>query len=258
MSSDVKYHLIGTYHKSGTVWMQRVFERIANQFSIPFVKKFDESRREAVLGSARACAFHDHCLFPNDVVWRSDVRILHIVRDPRDMILSAMHYHQRVPKDREQWAHKPRPNLHGLSYQEYLLSLETEYDKLMFEMANSHRANMNLMWNWDYSNPNSIERKYEDLMADLEGHLFGQTLRAMGFSAEEVSVGVGIFVESHIRNRTSREHSTEVVAGHARENVVTNWRREMPRKFAEAYVKVYGDHLIKLGYETDHAWVSQL
>lgn len=57
-------------------------------------------------------------------------RGLHLIRDPRDVILSGMHYHLRAP---EKWLHDPEPDYGGLSYQEKLNSLDGD-GRLFLEM----------------------------------------------------------------------------------------------------------------------------
>src|SRR5690606_20866660 len=245
----IKYHLVGTYHKAGTIWMRGVFYNLCKEVGLPFIKKFDESASSS--DQDRVCGFNDHSLFPKDFLYREDVRILHVIRDPRNMLLSGMHYHERCPPDRERWLHQPRPGLNGRSYQQHLRSLSGINEKLKFEMQNSHRANMRLMREWDYENPSSIEVRYEQLMDDIEGVFFTDVLRRLGLTKAEADIGRTIFLAKHVR-RAGRDNT-----GHVRERE-TDWRDELPRETAALYAEWYGQDLINLGYESDHTWVNRL
>ena len=94
--------LVGTHHKSGTVWMKRIFATVAADFGLKFY-----------IGSQAECPpdakifMEPHSRFDFDVLER-DYRGLHMVRDPRDMIVSACFYHLTST---EPWLHVPRPEL---------------------------------------------------------------------------------------------------------------------------------------------------
>lgn len=239
------YICVGTYHKSGTIWLKTVFQEIAKYSDIKFFRKYKDEVRKY----KRAIVFDDHSLFPTSFVNGS--RVLHVIRDPRNMLVSATHYHQRAPETREKWLHIPRKGLGGMSYKDYLKALPTFDEKLKFEMKNSHRANMNLMASWDYDQKNSIELKYEELLDDLNGELFARCLRKLGVGSEDVvDFGVKIFLENH----KYVSLGANSLQGHIREKE-TSWRNEFSKDFAKFYCAEYGELLVKLGYEPSEQWV---
>src|SRR5690349_8119257 len=107
--------LVGTHHKTGTVWMGSLFRQLAERlnrayfignpkdvsedvdifqhvnsgFNLPFMARLEEGSR----------------------AWRG----IHIIRDPRDVIVSGCFYHQ---KSAEKWLHLPLEKFEGRTYQE--------------------------------------------------------------------------------------------------------------------------------------------
>jgi len=245
------YICVGTYHKTGTIWLRTVFQSIAKFTDLKFFKRY----KDEVRNCKKAIVFDDHSLFPKDFMDEQEVRVLHVIRDPRNMLVSACHYHQRAPETREKWLHVPRKGLGGVSYKEHLVSLPTFDEKLKFEMKNSHRANMNLMCSWDYERKNCVEIKYEDLVDDMEGYLFAKCLRKLGVDDEYlVEYGVKVFLQNHKFVGLMTQGSLK---GHIRDEE-TPWKSEFSKDFARFYCDEYGEVLIKLGYESSDQWVNSI
>src|SRR5205807_2496794 len=83
---------VATHHKTGTVWMDGVFKAIARDVGVEYV---DFRSQYARLADALSKPFillnHDSNFREYaHILDRHDVRILHVVRDPRDVLISAM------------------------------------------------------------------------------------------------------------------------------------------------------------------------
>lgn len=131
--------LIGTHHKSGTVWMRTLFERIARALGAPFVRL--KAHTPIDLASlARTGPLHlifqDHAFF-GDVEGGAElhrgVRGCHVIRDPRDLLISAANYHSW---SNEGWLHRVRADLGERSYQQALCALDFD-GAVTFEMRHS-------------------------------------------------------------------------------------------------------------------------
>lgn len=244
--------LVGTYHKCATMWFRGVFHQFAQHYRLNFYMNgcqiaFGNNRKYTIF-------FDDHSLF-NDIDLDSpDCVILHTVRDPRDMLLSAVYYHLRAPVTREKWLHTPRPGLDGKSYQQHLRSLSSFEEKLIFEMNNSHRANANLMLKWDYDLHNSSEVRYERLMEDNTGVYFSRKIEKLELDEEMNKFLRQSFVKSHISNQKVNKNEN-VPELHVREKK-TDWRMEFSGSFAEKYNDRYGELIRKLGYESNDSWID--
>src|SRR5579862_798041 len=171
--------IIATYHKSGTLWMEETFGDICKRRNIRFSNiEADESI------NAENCASPIVVAFPHSTIdkykWILDQKpysILHLIRDPRDIIISGMHYHRKAG---EKWLHVPREQFGGLSYQIKLNSLRTEKERYLFEIGS--RTTPIEMAAWDYGRPYCYEVKYEDLICDRDLSLFTKIAIHLGFS----------------------------------------------------------------------------
>ena len=102
----------------------------------------------------------------------------HLIRDPRDLIVSGCFYHQRA---NEAWLRKPSSRFGGKSYQEKLNSLQHIDDKIMFEMENCASWNIKDMLDWNYQDDRYINAKYEELLKDEDLKLFDNVFKHLSF-----------------------------------------------------------------------------
>ena len=83
---------------------------------------------------------------------------VHLIRDPRNIIVSGYLYHKSQEKE---VAWKGR-------YKETLNSLDQD-NGLLFEMGGTARETITRMQKWDYSNNIFLELKYEELILNFAG-----------------------------------------------------------------------------------------
>jgi len=169
--------LVGTYHKTGTVWMNTIFREIALEFNLRFSYGHDQ-----ISPSGVDIIFDNHSGFELKTL-PIDYRGLHVIRDPRDLILSGCFYHQ---KSNEAWLHKPKAKFGDSTYQEKINSYASFDDKLLFEMEQMGKSTVQKMLKWDYENPNFFEVKYENLINDTDLLLFHQIFTFLGFSGQTI------------------------------------------------------------------------
>ncbi len=197
--------------------------------------------------------------FPEAILERPDARILHVIRDPRDVLLSGARYHCIAPEAGEEFLHEPRSDLGGKTYQEHLKTLPF-HDQLRFEMHEKHATTLRQMLGWDYSAKNRIELRYEDLMRDRHGWRFFSALRTLGLSRIEAMRGRRIFLRRSLFGGLSEEDKRpDRIKLHIADGSVAQWRSKMPRAIAEEYAKAFGAALVVLGYEKHPtAWLDQI
>lgn len=256
MSLPPRILCIGTHHKTGTVWMRRVWMQIAEALDIPFVPVHNPARWQKIPDEGRAIVVNWSSLFAPDLFERGDARFLHIIRDPRDVMLSGARYHENSPGAQERFLHSPRADLDGLSYQQHLQSLDRLEDKLEFEMRNQHRRTLEEMRAWPYGHPRSIDLRYEDLIADTDCSLFEGVLRIFGFDNDEVAVATKIYFDNSLFGGLKGETEAGRLDTHFVSGRAGQWRQQLPRETAELYLSRYGDDLIALGYERDAGWLD--
>jgi len=225
------------HHKAGTVWFQQVLLSVANSYGLRFqiIPKTIRPETDFVLTVAGQ--------FEWDQIAHRPFRGSHVIRDPRDLVVSGYEYHKVT---REKWCRTPNPRrAGGLSYQDYLLSLN-EHDGLMAEVEYVARRTAKDMAQWDYEQTEFLELRYEDAMIDSRATFerlfawYGFTDRAteIGLEAtERLSLGRGGAIANHVRSGTPGEWKTRLSADHI-----------------ERFKELTGDLVVRLGYETSEAW----
>lgn len=250
---------VGTHHKTGTIWMRQVFNALAQALDIPIHGAYGVRAERHIKDGARVILTQWSSKFHEVILDRPDARFLHLIRDPRDVLLSGARYHLVAPVEGEEFLHEPRADLDGKTYQAHLNSLSLG-GQLRFEMREKHALTLQDMLDWDYGRPNTIELRYEDLMGDTDGVLFAEAMRNLGLPEFEVAEAKRIFWEKSLFGGLARaDQRSARINLHVASGQTSQWRTKMPRAIAQEYADRHGEALVTLGYE-DHptAWVGEL
>ncbi|MFC6687598.1 sulfotransferase family protein [Jhaorihella thermophila] len=259
MSAAPRILCVGTHHKTGTVWMRRVWREIAQALDIPFQPVHrPEKWAEKLPAQGRVIVPNWGGRFAPDLWEREDARFLHVIRDPRDVLLSGARYHDSTSAPTEKWLYRPDPKLGGKSYQQYMRSLARPEDKLAFEMQGMHLKTLTEMLAWPYGHARAFDIRYEDLIVDTDCTLFSKALRFMGFDEDEVETGARIFYENSIFGGLADNPDEGRTRTHVKSGKPAQWVTNLPVETAELYLRRHGADLIALGYETDETWLGRL
>ena len=190
-----------------------------------------------------------------------DAKIIHIVRDGRDVAVSAMHHWWRLAKDRE-------GGIFELTPEELRLRDEYLEDRRGFLAAGrsifTEQRLAQLARRWDYrtgkgnSDGNALygdeylEVRYEDLLLDTPA-VFGGVLRFLGASAEE-RVIERCLRSSSFERATSRGQGEEDSGSFFRKGISGDWRDVFTERDREIYKGLAGERLVQFGYEKSHDW----
>jgi hypothetical protein len=234
--------LVGTHHKTGTVWMKTIFKAIARCHSLSFF-----SGLQNALPANWDIFFEDHSCFRFDAIPLS-FRGLHLIRDPRDQAVSACFYHQTSP---ELWLHVPRPQFRGQTYQQMINSFANPDDRLLFEMENNAYVAIRAMQQWHYGRHEFLELKYEQLVCDTELRLFRRIFMFLGFP-ETVVPGLLNIARNCSLFSGKVPPSPHICSGRPGE-----WRQHFKRQHRRRFLELFSNVLIELGYEDDDAWASE-
>ncbi|PCI60935.1 MAG: hypothetical protein COB37_09020 [Kordiimonadales bacterium] len=241
--------LIGTYHKTGTVWMLGVFERALAELGLPFVRE----NIAAILSAGQSAVFfQDHCRFDRDLI-TAETRGFRMIRDPRDVVISAAHYHT---KSDEKWLHVAREKFGNKTYHQAINAKEGWHEKYRFEMqpnwgSGSTIRKMVLDKVLECDAFRTV--RYETMIDPVGGDVaFSELLKFLGFEAGEQAVIMARFKDNRLANIDAAAHS------HVRSGKTAQWRTKYTKALAEDFIAIHGDALIALGYETDHAWADTL
>lgn len=174
----------------------------------------------------------------------------HLIRDPRDAIVSGYFYHLWTE---EAWARNPQEVFGGLSYQEHLNSLG-QADGITAEINRfAGYVTEYSMRQWNYHDPRVIEIKYEDLIAD-EPAVFASLFRHYGFTEMAVEKSVRAALEFSFQRMTERSMGTAAEKSHLRTGKPGQWRDVLSREHQSLIKEKLGDLLIQMGYEQDAGW----
>lgn len=251
---------IATHHKGGTVWIKRVVRALSHAIGVPWIGLWSDRQLAKVPAETRAFLCNWNGRFPRATWDSTETGFLHVIRDPRDILLSGCGYHLTAPVRGEKFLHQPRPDLGGRTYQEHLNALTDPAERLLFEMDNKHAETVAEMRAWPWGDPRCSELRYEDLLTDRDGTLFGRALAALGLQGAELTAGLKAFWDNSLfgglsrqEDRTGRLQSHIASGGRTR-----RWQRELPRAVGRLYAERFGADLIALGYEQDTSWVETL
>jgi hypothetical protein len=237
------------HHKVGTVWFQRVLSTVAGFYGLRFteVPVADDvaGARPTLPPDIDVVVFDRATDFSPLDLGAQTLRISHLIRDPRDVVVSGYHYHLRT---NESWVHEPKERYGGRTYQEFLQSID-EHAGLMAEIERCARSTLAEMAAWPYAQAAVLELRYED-MVDNEMETFTRLFRFYGFNATAIARGLAIV------GQFSRRHG--VPAGeadpHIRSGRPGEWRQAFGTDHVERFKELTGDLVVRLGYEDDLDW----
>lgn len=229
------------YHKVATGFFTKIFKNIAREFNWNF--------QDSLLGKLKP---------ETNIFLQHDSRIdlakipsyvgSHIIRDPRDMIISGYFYHLWCA---EKWCHEKKPKYDNRSYQELLNSVSQE-EGIALEI---HRVKWSIkdMLTWDYSNPNIIEIKLEDLAKD-EKSVMTQIFQHYGFHDHILDKALSIYEKYTFEKIARRKRGEEKKQGHFRKGVSGDWKNHFTAEHKKLFKEMYPGVLVKLSYEQDDNW----
>lgn len=252
-----RFLCVGTHHKTGTVWMRRTFHKFATDQDIPIIRVGRKFTLDELPETGPALLVNWSSTFPRELLDREDVRAFHMIRDPRDVLISGARYHMNAKTGNEKWLARPRDEFDGLSYQEKINTEATRTGQLRFEMHHKHKTTLKEMLGWPYGHPNVVDMRYEDLIRDTDTSLFRKSIETMnvdGFDKERLVE----FYWSHslFGGLKEADNLKGNVKSHIKSGRTAQWREGLPPEIAQEYNDAFGTALINLGYESDQSWVS--
>lgn len=241
LGSQAERVLVGTHHKCGTVWMRDIFSAVCDRLSLVFYK--GEQRQ---LPRRYDVFFQNHSRFRFSTLLGPH-RGLHLIRDPRDVIISGVFYHERCTS--ELWLRQHRRMFQGRSYQQALVELQCLEEKLRFEMLHCSGATIRDMLAWDYANPDFYEAKYEDLIEDVELRRFRDIFAFLRLPEDRMDELLRIaFDKSLFSGRVAAS------TGHIRSGRPRQWQSYFTPRLHRQFLDLFGDALVRLGYEQNDQW----
>jgi hypothetical protein len=240
------------HHKCGTQWITSIVEDVCDAAGLRAVSHDNSDRFQGDIVSYRQDNPFDFWCYINAdycFVRGLDVRGFHVVRDPRDVIVSAYFSHLTShPVDLWPQLRCHRSFLQSLSKDEGILR-EMEFSAPV----------LYAMLFWNPSTPGVREIHFEDLIQDSEDR-FCEVFEELGVLPNRVSETVAReIVGRHAFQCMSggRQPGEENAAHHFRKGVPGDWRNHFKASHVDYFKKLFNPLLIKLGYETNEGWTNE-
>ncbi|MDP8207524.1 MAG: hypothetical protein P9L92_12730 [Candidatus Electryonea clarkiae] len=251
-----------TYHKCLTLYFAQIMKSLTYEFHFKYFEINTDidyfrhaSRQEPGKRVIQVANINDI-----DLTKLPDYRGSHVVRDPRDLVVSGYYYHKRTI---EKWCHNPdfdwsyiveNPIFQGhvesdpkkypanISYQDYLNTLDKERG-LILEIL-WRKNHFQHMRTWDYSNPKMIEVKYEAIIG-AETDTFAKIFEHYKMHPKMIERGLNIVDRFSLKNKAIRKK------GHIRSGKKQQWADEFSDDVKKVFEDLHGDLLLILGYEKE-------
>lgn len=233
------------HHKVGTVWFENVMRAVAAEFGL----RVHRVTGPGVLPRADVLLYRSARLFDPAALAARRLRGSHMVRDPRDVVVSGYYYHLWTP---EKWVHRPRADLGGASYQEYLRSLPQD-EGLAAEIRRAAGTSLSEMSNWDYERPEFLELRYEQILGN-ELETFGRVFHHYGFTEASAARAAELADTFSFRQMTGRSVGEAQLGTHYRSGRPGEWREAFTNEHRKLFKEMTGDLVERLGYETGPGW----
>lgn len=232
------------YHKVGTVWFLRVLREVAYHFGLSFGTGDDYDRIAAFEQSRSVDVFLDYGSHVRlDAI--GDYVGSHMIRDPRDMVVSGYFYHLWTP---EPWAQLPRAEYRGRTYKQQLNYLDREAGLL--EEIRRLSFWIPHMMDWDYQNPRIYEIRYEDIVRD-EQRIMREMFTHFGFRPDAVETACRIAEKYTFKKMSGSSSSGN---SHLRSGRSGEWQEHFGAPHRALFKQLYPGVVSGLEYETDENW----
>ncbi len=207
---------------------------------------------------------------------RGDYRGFHVIRDPRDVLVSAYfsHLYSHPIRSDGGWIAEFRRQLASAADIEHGLLLELNFNACIFASMQA----------WNYAHPLIYETRYETLIAEPVAE-FSRIFNCLGIATPRWSVAtlIGLLLDREFkrycdrprpqrttlprlvvrriiaryafeRHAGGRQPGQEDAHHHYRKGIAGDWRNYFTPKITTAFKARYGELLIALGYEQDLNW----
>jgi len=231
------------------VWVTNVFNAVCDAVGLKTKHAHDPGMFGYDIGASRQRESFDALTYTNanyHYIEKQNITGFHVVRDPRDIIVSGYFSHLHSHPDNI-W-----PELRDFRP---LLQNVDKSAGLMMEMEFSADWMADLR-SWPDTAPDVLLVKFEDLIQDqhvVYRKIFSH-LGLLGSSLPATRLDEIIEQFSYRRLSKGRKPGQEDVSNHFRKGVSGDWLNHFSPEHVLIFKQHYNDLLIKYGYESDDLW----
>ncbi|MCI2401144.1 sulfotransferase domain-containing protein [Aliiroseovarius subalbicans] len=234
-AADTPVLFVATHHKVMTTYFTAVLRLLGAGVNLPYQKVHVEQPAPT---SRLVLSMHGKLDLPALGAYRG----VHVMRDPRDMIVSGYHYHKWT---HEAWVHRPDDN--GQTYQQKLNEAD-KYHGLFLEIDHFIFFYRDTLMHWNIADPDVLEVAYGDLMGPDRDQLYHMIFEHLGFEGRQLALGVDLMRLFEAKNRTGRRKGEVSAKSHLRSGKSGQWRDELEDDHLAYIERELGPVLRKFGY----------
>ncbi|MDE2006640.1 MAG: hypothetical protein KGI51_08755 [Rhodospirillales bacterium] len=255
--------LLCTYHKSGTTLFDRLARRLAAAFGLTLSIRYGYV--------AEIPPEPDIVLLAHSLIGRLPARPfrgIRVIRDPRDLWVSAWLYHRRTEESwctntnldptppitypridfatqhmPEDWKRAYLARLNGRSYQQNLRERDKD-SGLDFELANYTANTLAAMRAWRFSGPDLRDVRLESFAANYDGTMRA-VLAHLGFVGPALDHAVALAAAEDIARMDDAAIAARPQIG---SRTLSKWRDMLSPEQIAAFEARHGDLIDRLGY----------
>lgn len=239
--------VVASHHKAGSSYAKKCFSEVASVLGRDFhffgfgerpgaCTPFHPANQILCFSHAR----YDHL---EAIVSRSSgaqCKLVHFIRDPRTLIVSATKYH--INSD-EQWLSIPKIDYGGKSYQQYIKALPCYSDQMTFEMRHGSHGALQEMGYIHAGNLATITIKIEEISWDMSGVLHQQLSEHLVDDRLLQEAVKSVFLKHSL-------FALQSPPAHARTMLSPSFRYDLKGETLRSYYELHGDLHAILGYKT--------
>lgn len=236
-------------HKCGSTWLNLMTVDLCKAAGIACARLSNRANFKHDLGKfVREKGLG--CIAWNNAEWSImkglDFRGFHVVRDPRDILVSAYYSHKKTHPT-EEWPQlaQVRPFLEAAEFEDALF-IELGFIPDVFRRLRE----------WDISDERVLNLRLEDLSQDPE-NILRQAYTHIGlFDAGLTEERFQQVLAERDFEKLSggRKKGEEDTSSHFRKGVAGDWRNHFTERHIRYFKAAMNDILVKYGYEQDDQW----
>lgn len=238
-SPDADIYYLG-HHKCATNWMRAFLLRLSRVIQFDYIVKRGQRFKDfQAWRTSHVIVLNVNADVETMKAVPTSARAFHLVRDPRDALVSEYFSRKFSHGVHNQWHVELRRFLHDHSLEEGLIYLMDQHIYFM------------QMEGWVlHGKPHILDVKYEDLLEDEIGG-FARILNHLGVGVSDRLLGRIVRKCSFESLSGGRKRGAEDKTKHFRKGVAGDWKNHMPPdgRVYKMFVERFGDLMKRLGYE---------
>ncbi len=257
MRQDIPMLVFFRHHKCAGTWFHQICKQVSNKIGFNYaylpqemyhVSKTPTSSIINDFIKKNDINFFSYGNTPMQVVnGLKTFRGVNIIRDPRDILISAYFSHLYSHETNiNPKIGKLRNKYQNVSQEEGLIIELEEFMPYVFKM----------MYNWDYSQKNVMEIKFEEITVNTV-EVVPKIFEFLGLMEEYISYDdlLKIINENSFKKLSGgRSISQEDKRSHYRKGVSGDWKNYFTDKIKRRFKELNNELLIKLNYCNDGNW----